>query len=250
MSSERQLIESISPWWGEHVYRYEHVIKNAKKGIVVLDLACGTGYGSSMLSEIQENRIIGGDISDEALKIAESKYKKHNLSFQKLDGTALHFTDNYFDVITSFETIEHLSEYNKLVSEFHRVLKPGGKLFLSTPNSLVTSPDGNVKNPFHVQEFNPDELSQILKNVFRSVKLTGQRYTRYDNKNSLKFRIARFLEKFFYMRGIRKLPVKFQNYFINLLIHKTHYPEITDFSLFEDEKNIKISFVLFAECEK
>lgn len=250
MPSERQLIELISPWWGEHVFRYDQVLKKAKRGITILDLACGTGYGAYMLSEIKENQVIGGDISDEALNIANSEYKQSNLSFQKLDGTALPFSDNYFDVITSFETIEHLSDYTKLVSEFHRVLKPGGKLFLSTPNSLITSPDGNVKNPYHVQEFNPDELSNILKPVFSKVKLSGQSYTRYDNKNSLNYKLAYLMEIFFYQRGIRKLPIKFQNYFMNLLINKTQYPEINDFTLFDDDVNIKSSFVLFAVCEK
>ena len=225
-------------------------MKNTKTGIVILDLACGTGYGANMLAESSKNTVIGGDISEDALLMATNKYKQNNLSFQKLDGTALPFSDNYFDIVTSFETIEHLSEYNKLVSEFYRVLKPGGKLFLSTPNSLVTSPDGNVKNPFHVQEFNPDELLKILKTSFGTVKLAGQSYTRYENKNGLRYTMASLMEKLFYQRGIRKLPIKLQDCFIKLLIQKTHYPEMSDFSLVEDKKKIKKSFVLFAECEK
>ena len=250
MASERQLIEIVSPWWGEHVYRYEYVCHHISGGATILDLACGTGYGASMLSEIKDSKVIGGDISEEALETANKQYKSANLSFQNLDGTALAFPDNYFDVITSFETIEHLAECQKLVSEFYRVLKPGGTLFLSTPNALVTSPDGNVKNQFHVQEFKPNELNDVLKESFKDVKLSGQHYIRYESKQSLKYTIAKLVEQFFYLKGIRKLPMVFQNRVMKLLINKSQYPEIVDFSLYDDEHKIKTSFVLFAECKK
>ncbi len=250
MSSERQLINKKTPWWGEHVYRYDYVLKNTNRGLVILDLACGTGYGSNMLCDNSNNIVIGGDISDESLHIANREFKKVNLTFEKIDGTCISYPDNYFDVITSFETIEHLTDYKKLINEFYRVLKPGGKLYLSTPNSLITSPNGVIKNKFHVQEFNSKELQIILSGSFAKINLKGQNYTRYINKNSIRHSIAKMVEAFFYLRGVRKIPIKIQDFIMRILINKNQYPEISDFNLFEDITKINSSFVLFAECEK
>lgn len=250
MSSERQLINKKTPWWGEHVYRYDYVLKNTSRGLIILDLACGTGYGSNMLCDNSNNIVIGGDISDDSLNIANREFKKVNLTFKKIDGTCISYPDNYFDVITSFETIEHLIDYKKMISEFYRVLKPGGKLFLSTPNSLITSPDGIIKNKYHIQEFNFNELQYILKGSFTKINLKGQSYIRYTNKKSLRHSLAKLIEAFFYLRGVRKTPIKIQDFLMRILINKNQYPEVSDFSLFEDITKINSSFVLFAECEK
>lgn len=66
------------------------------------------------------------------------------------------------DAVISFETIEHIEDDEDLIDEFSRVLRPGGTLFISSPNSKVTSPDGEVGNQFHVREYTLEELTTLV----------------------------------------------------------------------------------------
>jgi len=87
----------------------------------------------------------------------------------------LPFADNSFDVITSFETLEHLHERSMFVQELKRVLRQGGTLFLSTPNAVYTKPvNGRPSNPFHIHEYTPEELRAELGSHFKVKSLLGQ----------------------------------------------------------------------------
>ncbi len=88
MSSERQLLETLSPWWGEHLHRYEEVISNLTGNENILDIACGTGFGSNVLATKTSGDVIGGDISSEVIAENKKSCDKHNLKFEVLDGTA------------------------------------------------------------------------------------------------------------------------------------------------------------------
>ncbi|MBS1759486.1 MAG: class I SAM-dependent methyltransferase [Bacteroidetes bacterium] len=250
MSDERQVADASGRWWGEHIHRYNEALKLINENDVVLDIACGTGFGSDMIAQKSKGNVIGGDIAEEAIDECNSRWKRSNLSFKVLDGTNLDYPDNYFDKIVSFETIEHTGKYNEMAAEFARVLKPGGLLILSTPNREVSSPDGVIVNPYHIQEFTVDELQQILSKSFSSVDVSGQRYSRYDKKYFGKS-IGSVFEKLFLSFGIRKLPYSFRSGFMKTFFGYPLYARDNDFVLEKDLGRIKNECpVQFAVCRK
>jgi ubiquinone/menaquinone biosynthesis C-methylase UbiE len=250
MSSERQPVESAGRWWGEHIHRYHEALRLINSNDAVLDIACGTGFGTDIIAGKTNGKVVGGDIAPEAIDECRSRWQKSNLEFKILDGTKLDFPDQYFDKIVSFETIEHTGQYKEMVAEFARVLKPGGQLILSTPNREVSSPDGIIVNPFHIQEFTCDELKQILEISFPHVQLFGQRYMRYD-KRSFRRSTGKLFEKLFLSFGIRKLPYNLRSGIMKMFFGYPLYPRETDFVLEQDITRMKKECpVQFAVCQK
>lgn len=250
MSSERQPVESAGRWWGEHVHRYNEALRYIQPADIVLDIACGTGFGTDIIASRTSGKVIGGDIAAEAVEECRSYWNKPNLEFRVLDGTRLDFPDHYFDKIVSFETIEHTGQYREMVAEFARVLKPGGQLILSTPNRQVMSPDNVIVNPYHIQEFTYDELKQILEASFPNVQLSGQRNIRYDDRSPRRS-LGKLFEKLFLSFGIRKLPYSWRSGFMKLFFGYPLYPRDTEFILEKDVMRIKTECpVQFALCQK
>jgi len=190
----------------EHIERYKFAAEFVQGR--VLDIACGSGYGSKMLADRAEE-VWGGDISEEAIKIAKEKYSGENVHFRLMDASELPFDNNYFDLVVSFETIEHLKDSEKFVAEIKRVLKPGGRLILSTPDKRVTKKLG-VENKFHVKEFGKKELADILKNDFK-LEFFGQRPVKKVSKLLLiykiykKIKLLNFLDKIISRRVKEKI---------------------------------------------
>ena len=226
MSSERQEINSISPWWGEHIHRYEEVIVKLTGNEKILDIACGSGFGSHLLSARTTGQVYGGDLSSEAINLCQKTWNKDNLLYEIMDGTQLKFEDNSFDVVVSFETIEHTTMFNEMILELKRTVKPTGTIYLSTPNKKVNSPSGIVTNPYHTQEWNTTEFREILKKNFDSYELFGQEYNRYSRKN-----LAYYIETLFYKKGIRKTPLVIQDKIMNLFGQKSMYPQPSEFRM-------------------
>jgi len=150
--------------YGEHIARYE-AAQDIVKDKIVLDIACGSGYGTSLLSKYAK-RITGVDISNDAVNFANKEYCGDNIIFKKSNGKTIPFEDDSFDVVTSFETIEHINEYEFFMAEIKRVLKPNGLFILSTPNKLEFSQG----NHFHVHEFIHDELVGLVKKYYSELK--------------------------------------------------------------------------------
>lgn len=249
MSSERQEYNEETPWWGEHIHRYQMVLPYLSQTGNILDIACGNGFGSFLLSKHTQGIVVGADISSKAVEGCKDRFKRENLLFKQMDGTALPYPENYFDIIVSFETIEHTTEYEKMLSEFNRVLKPGGTAFISTPNILVNSPGDKVTNPYHTQEFTFVELKALLEKNFSSVEISGQQYSRYV-KHSFRNIIAFITEQILYLRGIRKIPLAIQNKIMQMFIGKDIYPVPEDFTLVTGEKEILKCKTFFAVCKK
>ncbi len=249
MSSERQLLNQNDPWWGEHVHRYHEALQFVNGEDIILDIACGTGFGSDILAQHTSGMVIGGDISADTIQECNANWKRENLKFEVLDGTALSYNDNYFDKIVSFETIEHTAKYKEMLQEFHRVLKPGGIAFISTPNFPVNSPTGKVLNPYHTQEFTYAELKLLLGENFSNTKITGQKYSRFD-KGKVN-RSGKIIYSFFNIIGIRKFtPFSIKNRVSNFFTGKPFYPVPEDFSLVTDEKMMLKCKTFFCICRK
>ncbi len=117
-----------------HYRRYEFAVNKTNNNEIVGDLACGTGYGSVMLSN-KAKKVIGADINGEVISAIKKRYSSiNNIKFVNADLLDLKFL-SFFDTIISFETIEHFSEKNieLLLSIFYKSMKPNGKLIFSTP---------------------------------------------------------------------------------------------------------------------
>ncbi|QFG01088.1 glycosyltransferase [Psychrobacillus glaciei] len=168
------VIEEDDEIKSEHLQRYQS-IKDLVKGKVVLDAACGEGYGSDILAN-QAQKIYGIDIDSESISHAEQKYIKPNLQFLTGSIDKLPFEDSFFDIIISFETIEHVEEYvqNLFLKEIKRVMKEDGILIISTPNKKIYTDERKYKNPFHVKEFYEEEFYGFLKPHFNSVEFFYQ----------------------------------------------------------------------------
>ncbi len=250
MSDERQSVELTSRWWGEHVHRYNEAMAHINPDDTVLDIACGTGFGTNIIASSIRGQVTGGDIAPDAIEECRKLWKRDNIQFKVLDGTRLGFPDQYFDKIVSFETIEHTGKYTEMITEFSRVLKPGGKLILSTPNRDVLSPGGVIVNPYHVQEFTVPQLKDILEASFPYVELMGQRYIRYDNK-SWRRKIGRVFERIFLGLGVAKLPYQWRSGFMKAFFGYPLYPQETDFALEKETTKIRKECpVQFAICQK
>jgi len=183
------LVPNETPYksYQEHINRYAFA-SDFVKDKVVLDIACGTGYGSDYLRKKEGRMIVGGDLSKNYLDYATSHYRHgKELVFVCLDALNLPFHDGSFDVLISLETIEHLKYPSRFLSECKRVLRMGGKFICSTPNKQIFSPYRKVSVPVHVHEFYIDEFCDLLKEYFVEVKLYAQRYV------NLPHRVARSL---------------------------------------------------------
>ncbi len=157
----------------EHYHRYAAALEHVGEKDV-LDLACGEGYGSSMIAAAARS-VVGADISEEAIAHASDAYRKANLRFIRSNAAHLDCADDSFDVVISFETIEHLAEQKKMIAEIRRVLRTDGILIISSPNRPVYSEESGEVNPHHVKELDFTEFDRLLKTQFPSVQYYGQR---------------------------------------------------------------------------
>ena len=160
----------------EHWHRYAFARRFAA-GRRALDVACGEGYGSSLLAEAAAH-VTGVDIDAATLAYARRAYAdRANLAFVEGSATALPLAAASVDVIISFETIEHLpaSDQPQMLAEFARVLAPDGLLVLSSPNRPQYSDARGYANPFHLHELDRGELAQLLAPHFPAQRWHRQR---------------------------------------------------------------------------
>ena len=113
-------------------------MSSIKGGAHVLNLLCRSGKVEEYYHKNRKNlSFVSVDVSKRLLKVAENRFKAAGVKSKTFQLTSLDlpWKDDSFDNITSYETLEHVPDPGKLISEFFRVLKPGGELILSTPNT-------------------------------------------------------------------------------------------------------------------
>jgi ubiquinone/menaquinone biosynthesis C-methylase UbiE len=170
LGATKTLPESIK----DHFDRYNFAKKYLKPDFIVLDAACGTGYGSEILAD-SVKKVIGLEINDHALEWGRSHHQKSNIEFKKADlNNPFDLPDNYFDAVVSFETLEHVANQKNLLSEFKRVLRPGGFLIISSPDREIITEKGGANNEFHNNELSKNEFISLLKNYFNTEEIFGQ----------------------------------------------------------------------------
>lgn len=131
-------------------------------GRAILDVGCGTGYGTAYLAE-SASKAVGIDISRQAVRYAQTRYKSSNLEFLRMSAESLDFADRTFDFVLSTENFEHLHDYRANIRHMSRVLTDDGMLLLATPNPEMFI---GISNRYHTHEFAYAELEQVLQEGF------------------------------------------------------------------------------------
>lgn len=158
----------------EHRQRYEWAAKHCA-GLRVLDVACGVGYGSEILRQAGAMKVVGVDLALEA--ISPNGHQRLAL-YANADACRLPFADGSFDVVVSFETIEHVAKPERLLQEIVRVLKPGGVGICSSPNRDFQPFAGEkVDNPFHLSEMSFAEFDQLFTKYFSVTERLSQTHS-------------------------------------------------------------------------
>lgn len=176
----------------DHLERYRFAGQYVK-GKSVLDIACGMGYSAPLYLEAGATDYLGVDLNPEVLQAARANFGSERSHFEVGDITKFE-CGRQFDVISCFETIEHVPAYEAALVNLHRLLKPGGMLFVSSPNRPVTSPSARSltdkpENPFHTQEFTPHELLDLLQQsgfTTSETEIYGQRQSQMPSNRFLK----------------------------------------------------------------
>ena len=161
-----------------HIQRYLFAEKIINNGEDCGDFACGTGYGSVILSK-KANSILGIDLNEKVISEITKRYSNiPNVSFENKNLLEINF-ENQFDTIISFETIEHFTEENiyKLLSLYNKALKLNGKLIFSTPYMQEMS-ENAIKMGFHLTFYINEEKVEKWLNAsgFSLEKIHYQNY--------------------------------------------------------------------------
>lgn len=181
LESNRSLrMDANNPFFKEsrrrfHLSRYEFAAGHAA-GLQVLDAACGTGYGSALMAKTAA-RVDGVDLSKEAVVWAARNYGGANTAFHAGCVEFTPFPNDSFDLVVSFETLEHTLSPATALWEFVRVMRPGGRGIFSVPNQW-----GLTDN--HFVDFNQPLLEKLLAERFGSYELF------YNNSGNRKSRIS------------------------------------------------------------
>jgi GT2 family glycosyltransferase/ubiquinone/menaquinone biosynthesis C-methylase UbiE/TolA-binding protein len=157
----------------EHIHRYLQASRIAA-GKVVLDIASGEGYGSAMLAA-HATKVIGVDISAEAIEHSRTRYQRHNLEFRVGTCADIPLDDATVDLIVSFETVEHHDQHDRMMQELKRVLRPGGVLLISSPDKLHYTIEPGRLNPFHIKELHKGEFQDLISKYFVHITYFAQR---------------------------------------------------------------------------
>jgi ubiquinone/menaquinone biosynthesis C-methylase UbiE len=178
-AEEHPLIEDAPPASpAEHGLRLAHLRAYAEAvahaaGQDVLDVGCNTGYGTVRFVPVAR-RVVGVDVSPGAIEAARNRAPGGRPEFILTSGFELPFPDGSFDLVSSFQVLEHVPDPLAYLREMARVTRPGGEVILATPNAAIRlDPDMTPWNRFHVHEYLAAELRDLLLEVFPQVRVRG-----------------------------------------------------------------------------
>jgi 2-polyprenyl-3-methyl-5-hydroxy-6-metoxy-1,4-benzoquinol methylase len=167
-----------------HFKRYEMAKTQVEKNYVVGDMACGSGYGSLMLSELCEE-VYGVDIDKITIDEINKRYSNESrVKFFNRNLLDIDF-ENKFNLIVSFETIEHFSEdeIKKLLLKFHSALKSEGYIFFSTPyNQIKCEASMKWHKTFYITE---EKIFEMLSGLFQVEDFWYQDYQTHNLKKEI-----------------------------------------------------------------
>ena len=119
-----------------HIVRYSLAAQFVRPGDTVLDCSSGLGYGTAILASLSAgSKFIGVEPDEAAVEYAGANYAREGVAFRAGDASNLHeIPDSSIDIVVSMETFEHVPDWHAALQEFHRVLKPDGRLVASVPD--------------------------------------------------------------------------------------------------------------------
>ena len=172
LTGERTLpdVPEENYWYRRHLTVYEWIAERVK-GLDVVDMACGEGYGSAVLAR-RAARVTGVDANPEAHEHARARYTRPGLGFAR---ELVETWAEPVDAVVFLQTIEHVEDPGAILDHFKSILRPGGVVFVSTPNLLTLAGPGREKsdNPWHVKEYRADEFRELCRAHFERVELLG-----------------------------------------------------------------------------
>ena len=155
-----------------HLRAYDEAVAHAA-GRDVLDVGCNTGYGTIRFLPVAR-RVVGVDVSPGAIEAARDRALDGRPEFVLTSGLGLPFPDASFDLVSSFQVLEHVPDALAYLRELARVTRSGGEVILATPNAAIRLDPGMTPwNRFHVREYRAAELAQLLSEVFPEVRVRG-----------------------------------------------------------------------------
>lgn len=192
----------VSFVFARHRFAYEWA-RQFVAGKDVLDIGCGTGYGCKILSE-SASSVLGIDYSAEAIEFCRKKFSASNIEYVQMDASQFKL-NRQFDVAVSFQVIEHLQHPDTFLDRIKDVMRPSGKIIITTPNVRVPTAESNT-NPFHFNEMNYQQFYRLLQSKLDTFDLYGIGYASPN-------RLRRVVQSFPLYRQVGKLfkranPVK------------------------------------------
>jgi SAM-dependent methyltransferase len=172
LTGERTLpdVPEENYWFRRHLVVYEWIAERVR-GMRVVDMACGEGYGSDALAQAAAS-VVGVDANPEAHEHARLRYQRPNLRFER--DLVESFAEPC-DAVVFLQTIEHVQDPGAILEHFKSMLEPRGVAYVSTPNLLTLAPAGAEKsdNPWHVKEYRAEEFRALCEGHFERVELLG-----------------------------------------------------------------------------
>jgi SAM-dependent methyltransferase len=188
LTGERTLpdVPEENYWFRRHLVVYEWIAARVR-GLRVIDMACGEGYGAALLARAA-SEVIGVDANPDAYEHARLRYGAPNLRF------ARDLVDRFeapADCVVFLQTIEHVERPGEVLEHF-RSLVGGGPVFVSTPNVLTLAPPGRTRsdNPWHVREYRAEEFEALCRATFTSVEILGLFHARRLRAHELALRLG------------------------------------------------------------
>jgi SAM-dependent methyltransferase len=174
LTGERTLpdVPEENYWYRRHLAVYEWIGARVA-GLRVLDMACGEGYGSEVLSRSAAS-VVGVDANPEAHEHARLRYVRQNLRFDR-GLVETYGSADEFDAVVFLQTIEHVHDPTAVLKHFGSLVGAEGVVYVSTPNLLTLAPEGASKsdNPWHLKEYRAGEFRSLCEGAFDEVELLG-----------------------------------------------------------------------------
>jgi len=189
LTGERTLpdVPAENYWFRRHLAVYEWIAARVR-GLRVLDMACGEGYGSDVLAGTAAS-VVGVEANPEAYEHARLRYRRPNLRFAR---DLVETFSEPADAVVFLQTVEHLKDPGAVLEHFRLLAGAGGAVFVSTPNVLTLAPRGAPRsdNPWHVHEYRAQEFEQLCRTRFQAVELFGLFHARKLRAHELALRLG------------------------------------------------------------